>query len=83
MKKVQPEIMLTQPMFYARYGLAPHKQKQARDALKIKLASDTVQGRRQKIYTSFEQIDKVLKHFGMIRIARGVEEIVAKIVRSS
>lgn len=69
--------------FYARYGLAPHRQKEARDKLKVKLASVQVFGRRQKAYTNLDQVDKVLSHFGMIRTVRDGKELVAKIVRSN
>jgi hypothetical protein len=77
------DLKVTQATFYARYGLAPHRQKEARDALGVKLASKTVDGRRQKVYTSFAQIDKVLSHFSMKRFMTGQSEVVVKVIRTN
>lgn len=76
------EVKITQAVFYARYGLAPHRQKEARDAQGIELTSKTVDGRRQKVYTSMTQVDKVLSHFSMRRIVSGNNELIVKVIRS-
>lgn len=77
------DVKITQAAFYARYGLAPHRQKEARDALGVKLVSKTVDGRRQKVYTSFAQIDKVLSHFSMKRMVTGQSEVIVKVIRTN
>lgn len=77
------EIRITQAAFYARYGLAPHRQKKARDAQGITLASKIADGRKQKVYTSIAQIDKVLAHFSLKRIISGQNELVVKIIRTN
>lgn len=77
------DIKLTQNMFYAQYGLPPHRQKQARDKLKMKLSSAEIFGRRQKVYTDMTQIDRVLSACGFVRTHQGSKEIVAKIIRTN
>lgn len=75
--------MTTIKEFYARYGLAPHRQKEARDSLGITLKSARVDGRRQKVYSTPKQIDQVLWHFNMIRIPESGGETVAKVIRKN